>query len=240
MANYIPNARTPFVNVYQEIQNSRGRDLNEEVDIMIPTYLFDRRILRAIEMKNVEYVENYLKKCSRNIERYYFLETVTSLSPMTRSIIISNLLGFALLYSSSDCLKLLLDVGADPFQVAYFIEWVSHQNSERKILLYEAPSIILLSGSLKEAHRNDCVAIFSHLRQSDTKLHLPVLMRRQQFELPNEPISSIVRFGDAWECIERELEKKGGGDLSRRKNLLRELKGAYRSNSYEKLASNKK
>ncbi|CAL8086444.1 unnamed protein product [Calicophoron daubneyi] len=235
MANYIPNTRVPTVNVYQEIQNSRGREVNEEVDILIPTYIFDRRILRAIELKNLNYLQNYLKKCPRNVERYYFLETVTSLSPMVRSIIVGNLLGYAFLYKATKCVQYLLDMNADPFQPAYFIEWASYKDIERKILLYEAPSVILLSGSVRKAHRTDCVAMLSHLRNSNAQMHLPVTIRRQQFEPPSEPVSSTIRFSDAWECMEKELEKKGGEDLPENKSFLKELKGVYRANKFERL-----
>ncbi|TPP62792.1 hypothetical protein FGIG_01985 [Fasciola gigantica] len=235
MAGYVPSTRIPIVNVCQELQNYRGHEINDEVDVIIPPYLFDRRILRAIEFKNMKYVQGYLRRCPRNIERYFFLETVSSVSPMIRSIIVSNLLGYAFLYRSIPCVKYLLDLAADPFQPAYFIDWASYNENQRKITLYEAPNVILISGSIHDRYRKECIDMLSLLRAIDVELHLPVALRRQQFEPPSEPLSSSLRFNDTWECWEKEIEKRGGDDLAQSKSFMRELKTVYRANKFERL-----
>ncbi|VDP77882.1 unnamed protein product [Echinostoma caproni] len=217
------------INVCQEIQNYRGREINEELDVVVPPYLFDRRILRSIELKNMNYLQSYIRQCPRNIERYFFLETVSSISPIIRSIVVSNLLGYAFLYRATPCVKYLLELGSDPFQPAYFIDWASYNENQRKVMLYEAPNIILISGSIHENHRADCISMLSFLRSMDVELHLPITLRRQQFESPNEPVSATVRYNDTWECWEKEIEKRGGEDLAKSKGFMRELKTIVKS-----------
>ncbi|KAF7257026.1 hypothetical protein EG68_05304 [Paragonimus skrjabini miyazakii] len=235
MANYVPNNRIPLINICQEIQNVRANNVNEEVDIQIPPYLIDRRILKAVEYRNFNYLTNFVKKCPRNVERYFYLESVTSTNPVIRSIVISNLLGFALLYRATNCLHYLLSKGSDPFQATYFIESVSQFDRQNKIVLYEAPTFILLAGSLQEKYKTDCVDMLKELRQSETELHVPVAIRKQQIEVPNEPVSITIRFADAWECLEKELDKKGGTDCAQNKGILHELKAVYRANKFERL-----
>ncbi|KAA0198224.1 hypothetical protein FBUS_10173 [Fasciolopsis buskii] len=235
MAGYVPNARIPIVNVCQELHNYRGHEVNDEVDVIIPSYVFDRRILRAIELKNLNYVQAYMRRCPRNIERYFFLETVSSVSPMIRSIIVSNLLGYAFLYRSIPCVKYFLDLAVDPFQPAYFIDWASYNENQRKVTLYEAPNVILISGSIHDRHRKECIDMLSILRAADIELHLPISLRRQQFDPPNEPTSAIVRFSDTWDCWEKEIEKRGGDEMAQSKSFLRELKSVYRANKFERL-----
>ncbi|KAG5449202.1 hypothetical protein CSKR_104698 [Clonorchis sinensis] len=235
MVKYIPHTHIPITNVCQEIQNARSREINEEVDIQIPPYVVDRRILRSIEYGNLEYLERYLQQCPRNIERYFFLETVLSTSPLVRSVLVSNLLGFSLLYRSHKCLRMLLDHGSDPFQATYFIEYTSQGEQQRKILLYEAPAFLLLTGSIQPRHRAVCIALLVELRVSDAEFHIPITLRRQQMEPPQEPVSATIRFADAWECLDKEIEKKGGDDLAQNKVLLRELKAVYRANKFDRL-----
>ncbi|CAH8541212.1 unnamed protein product [Dicrocoelium dendriticum] len=236
MANYVPNTRIPMLNIIQELQNAKMNNMNEEVDIQVPHYLVDRRILKAIELKNRNYLESYMKQCPRNIERYFFLETVSPTSPLIRSILVSNLLGFALLYRSIPCLTLLLELASDPFQATYFIEYVTQSEVQKKIVIYEAPAFVLLSGSLQEKYKKECVSMFMALRNAETELHVPIALRRQYFEPPAEPASSTIRFADAWECMEKEIEKKGGETVQQNKLLLRDLKAVYRANKFDRLS----
>ncbi|GAA57579.1 hypothetical protein CLF_112923, partial [Clonorchis sinensis] len=150
-------------------------------------------------------------------------------------VLVSNLLGFSLLYRSHKCLRMLLDHGSDPFQATYFIEYTSQGEQQRKILLYEAPAFLLLTGSIQPRHRAVCIALLVELRVSDAEFHIPITLRRQQMEPPQEPVSATIRFADAWECLDKEIEKKGGDDLAQNKVLLRELKAVYRANKFDRL-----
>ncbi|KAA3681567.1 uncharacterized protein DEA37_0008022 [Paragonimus westermani] len=239
MANYVPNNRIPLINICQEIKSVQAGNVNEEVDIQIPPYLIDRRVLKALEYNNSNYLINFVKKCPRNVERYFYLESVTSTNPVIRSIVISSLFGFALLYRATNCLHYLLSKGSDPFQAIYFIESVFQLDKQHKIVLYEAPAFILLAGSLQEKYKSECVDMMKELRQSETELHVPVVIRKQQIELPDEPVSMTIRFADAWECLEKELDKKGGADCAQNKGILHELKAVYRANKFERLDESK-
>ncbi|VEL35881.1 unnamed protein product [Protopolystoma xenopodis] len=235
MASHIPVTHIPWSNVHQEIAFSRGREFNEEMDIAVPNYLVDRRILKSIEFTNLAYIEAYVKKCPANVDRYFYLETFTSLSPMACNIVIANLLGFALLYRSNEAVKLLLTLGSKPLQPAYFIDWSIVAESGHKVIIHEAPTAILIASSLQRESRSVVIELMIIFRDSDLDFQTPVDIRRQQLERPNASSCNLIRCSDVWECLDKEIDKCSEEVQPKFKTFLKELKAVYRINKLDKL-----
>nr|CAH8858093.1 unnamed protein product [Trichobilharzia regenti] len=232
----IPSNKIPAMNMYQEINDCRIREFNDEVDITFPPYIVDKRILKCIEYNNLNYLQAYIKKCPYNIERYFYSENIPSIDPILRKVIISNLLGYAILYRANECLQYLLTISSNPFQSAFFIEYSSKPNGiNKKLFMYEAPTVILLANSIQEKKRDEVIKLLMSLRSANVELHLPIALRQQQMEPPNEPVSLILRFIDTWECLEKELEKQDEAEASKNKELLKELKSVYRAEKFDKM-----
>ncbi len=207
MASYVPNVRKPLENLQQEMDYSRGRALNPNLDIVLPTYIIDSTVVRSITQDSFDYVENYLKKCPTNCTRFVYEENYTSQKPMHKVISIGSLLYYAFRKRSLASIGVLMQHGARALQPSYLMQWGSLQGGEPAIEIVEKPNVAWLAELFFDGDLEFPAKVFKQLKLVNVDLGTPVELRAQKLQQPHPNSIKTTQFVDAWECLEKELEK---------------------------------
>lgn len=208
MASYVPNVRKPLENLQQEMDYSRGRALNPSLDIVLPNYIIDSTVNRSVTLDSFDYVKNYLKRCPTNCTRYIYEEQYTSQKPMEKIIAIASLLYFAFRHRSLESIHVLMQHGARPLQPSYVVQWSSLQGGEPAIEIVEKPNVAWLAELFFDTDLEFPAKVFKQIKLVSVDLGAPVEVRIQRLQQPHPNSIKTTQFVDAWECMERELERR--------------------------------
>lgn len=234
MATHVPNSRKPLENLQQEMDYSRGRPLNPNLDICLPTYVIQNAIIRAIALDNGPYVTDYLRKCPTNITRYIYREVFTSQKPVQKIITICSLLYHAIHFCASECIRILMQHGAMAFQPSYILHWGSIQESEPPIEIIEKPNLVWLADLFMAKDIEFSARILKQMKIANVDFSVPVEIRIQRLQQPNPNSTKTIQYSDVWECIEKAIEKNSQKEeLSHSKAILKKLHSAYITDKLE-------
>lgn len=236
MASYVPNSRKPLENLQQEMDYSRGRPLNPNVDISLPAYVIANAIIRAIAQDNFPYVMDYIRKCPTNITRYIYHEVYTSQKPMQKTITICPPLYHAIRENALGCVRVLMQHGAMPFQPSYVLHWGGFQDGEPTIEIIEKPNIAWLADLILGKDIEFSSRVLKQMRVANVDFGMPVEIRVQRLQQPTPNSTKTIHYSDAWECIEKTIEKScQREELANFKAILKKLHSAYNTDKLESL-----
>nr|CDS15485.1 expressed conserved protein [Echinococcus granulosus] len=236
MAFYVPNSRKPLENLQQEMDYSRGRPLNPNLDISLPTYVIENAIIRAIAHDNFPYVTDYIRKCPANITRYIYHEVYTSQKPMQKTITICPPLYHAIRENALGCIRVLMQHGAMAFQPSYALHWGGFQDGEPTIEIIEKPNIACLADMILGKEIEFSSLVLKQMKMVNVDFGLPVEIRVQRLQQPTPNSTKTIQYSDAWECIEKAIEKScQREELANFKAILKKLHSAYNTDKLESL-----
>ncbi|VDL92739.1 unnamed protein product [Schistocephalus solidus] len=235
MSSYVPNSKIPMENLLQEMEFARGRPANPHGDIILPSYIIDQRVIKAIEREIFDYVESYARKCPNNTLRYFFLEDITSLKPVKRHITVGTLLGYACRHRAHDCIRVLMQHGAKPLQPSYILDWNTSKEGAQAMEITEMPSIALLASMFHKCDLKTLAKTFSYFKNEDVDFNKIVEIRHQVLQQPKGTSTKTIQFKDAWECLEKEIEKTQGATLTTAKASLKQIHSAYNTDQLQPL-----
>ncbi|VDM15895.1 unnamed protein product [Hydatigera taeniaeformis] len=236
MVHYVPNSRKPLENLQQEMDYSRGRPLNPNLDISLPTYVIENAIVRAIARDNFAYLTDYVRKCPTNITQYIYHEVYTSQKPMQKKITICSPLYHAIRENALGCVRVLMQNGAMAFQSSYVLHWGGFQDGEPTIEIIEKPNIAWLADLILGKEIEFSSRILKQMKMANVDFGIPVEVRAQRLQQPTPNSTKTIRYSDAWECIEKAIEKScQREELANFKAILKKLHSAYNTDKLEPL-----
>ncbi|KAL5111731.1 hypothetical protein TcWFU_003228 [Taenia crassiceps] len=236
MTSYVPNSRKPLENLQQEMDYSRGRPLNPNLDITLPTYVIENAIIRAIAHDNFPYVTDYIRKCPTNITRYIYHEFYTSQKPMQKNITICPPLYHAIRENALGCVRVLMQRGAMAFQPSYVLHWGGSQDGEPTIEIIEKPNIVWLADLIIGREIEFSSRVLKQMKVANVDFGTPVEIRVQRLQQPAPNSTKTIQYSDVWECIEKAIEKScQREELANCKAILKKLHSAYNTDKLEPL-----
>lgn len=233
MVSYVANSRKPIENIHQEMDFARGRPPNPHLDIVLPSYLIEFRVLKSLQHEQHDYTLDYLMKCPTNSTRFFFYESYTTVKPLEKKIEIGSLFYFACVFRSVECMRVLMEKGARPLQPSFDITWGTTKEGDRSIDIIEAPGILCIAHMLFMNDLKVVAKAFKYIKTAELDLNTPFSSRRQHLQQPNPPATKTTQFKDIWEGLERELEKTPGPGLVEAKVALKKIRSAYNTDKLD-------